>query len=104
MIPGLYRLLGLVVLLLPMVSVNASVNAVSNLRNDSIPLREQVGAAALPKDIAPIKAPFKMPQLKRPVFPSRSISITENGAKEGSKVTAIIQQTIQQLSDQGVEK
>ena len=38
----------------------------------------QERAAAAP--IAPIKAPFDMPQLQRPVFPERSFNITDYGA------------------------
>jgi hypothetical protein len=101
MIPGLYKVLSLVISTLFAVSANADGYRVQGRNKDSIPVKEQVGAAALPKEIAPIKAPFKMPQLQKPVFPGRSIAITENGAKEGSKVTGIIQQAIDQLNKQG---
>jgi len=39
-----------------------------------------------PETIAPIKAPFDMPQFKRPVFPDRTFNIREYGAVEGGKV------------------
>lgn len=97
MISGLYRILSLTIL----IQLAVAANAVQERKTDSVPVKEQVGAAALPAEIAPIKAPFKMPQLQKPVFPGRSIAITENGAKEGSKVTGIIQQAIDQLNKQG---
>jgi len=68
---------------------------------ENIPLASQVGASAMPGYIAPIKAPFAMPQLQRTVFPKRSKSIIENGAKEGTIVTKAIQQTIEQIHQQG---
>ncbi|WP_114790827.1 glycosyl hydrolase family 28 protein [Niabella yanshanensis] len=98
---GLNRVFGLVIFILTAASLNARDYRIQDRRTDSVPVREQVGVAALPAEIAPINAPFKMPQLKRPVFPARTITITENGAKEGSKVTDIIQQTIEQLSNLG---
>jgi len=36
--------------------------------------------AAIPDSIAPIKAPFEMPQLQRPQFPKRTFSIADFGA------------------------
>ena len=35
-----------------------------------------------PAAIAPIKAPFQMPQLKRPTFPDRTFDIRDYGAVE----------------------
>ncbi|MGN7787228.1 glycoside hydrolase family 28 protein [Niabella sp. 22666] len=101
MISGLYRILSFVIFIQFAASANAGAYKVQERKTDSIPVKEQVGVVALPVEIAPINAPFKMPQLKKPVFPARSILITENGAKEGSKVTSIIQQTIDQLNKQG---
>lgn len=101
MISRLYKVLSLVIFTLLAVSADAGGYRVPKRNNDSIPVKQQVGAAALPTEIAPIRAPFKMPQLKRPVFPGRSITITEREAKEGSKITGIIQQSIEQLNKQG---
>ncbi len=39
-----------------------------------------------PHEIAPIRAPFDMPQFKRPVFPDRTFDIRDYGAVEGGKV------------------
>ncbi|MFO7937741.1 MAG: hypothetical protein R6V06_09080 [Kiritimatiellia bacterium] len=38
----------------------------------------------IPEEIAPINAPFKMPQLARPVFPDRTFNIRNYGARECS--------------------
>lgn len=67
----------------------------------AIPVREQVGAVNLPNEIAPISAPFAMPQLKRPQFPVHLINIVSKGAKEGEKITGLIQQTIDEVAGRG---
>ena len=67
----------------------------------SVPFKNQVGALNLPKEIARINAPFKMPQLKRPSFPERSERIVSKGAKEGVLATQQIQQTIDELNKLG---
>lgn len=41
---------------------------------------------AAPEPIAPIDAPFEMPLLQRPVFPDRTIPITDHGAVPGGEV------------------
>nr|WP_295921959.1 glycoside hydrolase family 28 protein [uncultured Dyadobacter sp.] len=68
---------------------------------DSIPRKEQVGALNLPDDIAPVKAPFPMTQFQKPSFARRSASILARGAKEGAKVTKVIQATIDEVSRKG---
>jgi len=40
----------------------------------------RVGAAMLPPEIEPVRAPFEMPQPTRPVFPKRTVNIREHGA------------------------
>ncbi|WP_134088563.1 glycoside hydrolase family 28 protein [Olivibacter sp. XZL3] len=67
----------------------------------AIPTTGEVGAARMPDTIAPIKAPFSMEHLKRPVFPDQNKNIADIGAKEGAMVTAIIQQGIDELSANG---
>ncbi len=49
-----------------------------------------------PAEIQPIRAPFNMPQLKRPVFPDRVFNIKDYGAVEGGivKNTDAIKKTI----------
>ncbi|WP_324677478.1 glycoside hydrolase family 28 protein [Hymenobacter sp. GOD-10R] len=67
----------------------------------TIPTKEQVGALRLPIDIAPVKAPFVVPQFKKPSFPAYTLSITERGAQPGAKVTQTIQATIDAVSQHG---
>ena len=67
--------------------VSLSSPAGAQEKKDAIPVREQVGAQALPPEIAPIVAPFDMPQLARPQFGDYSLSITKTGAKEGKMAT-----------------
>jgi polygalacturonase len=66
-----------------------------------VPTKDQVGAQALPDDIAPVKAPFPMPEFRKPVFPNLSVSIEAKGAKPDSKVTAEIQSAIDEVSQKG---
>ncbi len=69
---------------------------------ETIPTREQVGATASHSDvIAPVKAPFQMPGFKRPSFPKLTVSITDKKAKEGTKVTRQIQESIDEVSRRG---
>ena len=57
----------------------------------------------LPETIAPIKAPFEMPQFKRPSFPDRTFNIKDFGAIEGGKVkvTDAIRKTIEAAAKAG---
>ncbi len=48
-----------------------------------------------------IEAPFEMPQLQRPQFPRRTLSIIKTGAKERSLSTAAVQKAIDKLARQG---
>ena len=56
-----------------------------------------------PDQILPIKAPFEMIQLKRPIFPDRNFDIRNFGAKEGGVVknTEAIRKAIDAASDAG---
>lgn len=68
-----YRfLLGMLFILLPKVETNGQSNPYSDA----------------PYEIAPLKAPFEMPDLKRPRFPDNTFNIKDFGAKErgGEKV------------------
>ena len=68
---------------------------------DGIPVREEVGALNMPETIAPIKAPFDMPQLTRPEFNAFTLSITETGAREGKMATKAIQKAIDRVNRKG---
>lgn len=63
--------------------------------------KEQVGAHALPESIAPIVAPFGMPQLTKPEFPNYSLNIKSMGAESGRKVTKQIQNAIDRVHKRG---
>ncbi len=67
----------------------------------NIPTRENVGAKAMPEEIAFIQAPFPMNQLKKPVFPDRNINIKDKKAKEGVLITPLIQQAIDEIHQLG---
>jgi len=68
---------------------------------DSLMTKGQVGAENLPDEIAPVEAPFDMPEFKKPVFPDLTINISDKGAKENQKVTKIIQSAIDEASEKG---
>lgn len=66
-----------------------------------IPTKEEVGALCLPEEIAPVEAPFPMPQFTKPSFPDLRISILEAGAKEGVLSTQAIQAAIDSVHVRG---
>ena len=55
----------------------------------------------LPAEIEPVNAPFEMPDMRRPVFPNRRLSIAQAGAKQNKLSTKAIQKAIDQISRQG---
>jgi len=61
--------------------------------------------ANIPYEIAPLNAPFPMPELTRPVFPDRTFDIRDYGAvpagEDGEPATAAIQRTIEAASAAG---
>ena len=67
----------------------------------TIPSQSQVGAACLPNEIAPIKAPFDMPSFKKNQFPPFTVNIADNGAKENELATQVIQAAIDTVSNNG---
>ena len=60
-----------------------------------------IGAAACPDEIAPVSAPFPMPEFKRPVFPERSVTLSKLGARQNVLCTKILQRAIDNLSSRG---
>ncbi|WP_460761490.1 glycoside hydrolase family 28 protein [Niabella terrae] len=68
---------------------------------DSIPSRQQVGAAAMPAAIAPIRAPFDMPQLQRPVFPDYTLQVDPKDRDAKGWATAAIQSAIDAVHQHG---
>lgn len=68
---------------------------------DSLLTINEVGATVLPDTIASIRAPFDMPQLKKPVFNDVELSIIQTGAKENHLSTKEIQLAIDKIHQQG---
>lgn len=68
------------------------------LEDYAVPTSEQVGPQAMTEKIAPIEAPFEMPQLQRPSIPSRKVVVKMN--KKGMSTHAI-QSAIDKMSAQG---
>ena len=69
--------------------------------NVKVPQKQEVGPKVMPKEIAPIQAPFEMRQLQKPVFANRSLSIVKTGAKRKGMSTKAIQKAIDQINKQG---
>ncbi len=68
---------------------------------DSIPTKDEVGALRMPDEIAPVYAPFPMPQFKKPTFKPLTMQITEKGAKQGVMSTKAIQAAIDEVHRKG---
>lgn len=66
--------------------------------NRELPTREQVGPSVMPETIAPISAPFEMPQLQRPDIPARKTTVKLN---RNSMNTKAIQAAINEMARQG---
>ncbi len=71
--------------------------------DEMLPTKDEVGAAVMPAEIAPIQAPFDMSAVKRPQFPERSYNITDFGAVEGGETLCrdAIQAAIDKASADG---
>lgn len=68
----------------------------------SIPYKNEVGAAVMPEDIAPVdEAPFKMKKLKRPEFPNRVVTVGKAQLSAEGKLTPAINDVISDLSAKG---
>ncbi len=63
--------------------------------------RDMVGAENLPSAIAPIEAPFDMPQLQRPVFPKRKSVVRLKAGMDCKAVTSAIQSAIESMNKRG---
>lgn len=72
------------------------------IEDPSIVALQDVGAKAMPKQIAPIgKTPFKMKQLQRPTFKSQTERITTADVDAAGKITRALNDKIAQLSKRG---
>jgi polygalacturonase len=65
----------------------------------ALPASAQV--ADVPHEIAPIVAPFEMPQLDRPTFPDRDYNIRDFGATPGSDITDATHRAIEAANTAG---
>ena len=68
------------------------------LEDYDVPSRQDVGPQAMTKEIAPIKAPFDMPQLQRPEIPNRKAIVKLS--KKGMN-TRTIQAAIDKMAKKG---
>lgn len=93
----LFLLMGLICSL-AFISCNHTHKKEMTTTQGQIPIKEQVGPQCMPDTIAPIQAPFEMPQLARPTFPDRKV-VVEMPAE--GMATTHIQQAIDQLTAQG---
>ena len=66
---------------------------------ERIPTMEEVGADALPAEIAPFEAPFYMPQLQKPTF--RDVTVRLEPVADTRMRTRDIQRAIDRLSREG---
>ena len=84
------------------VGTNCLVGLFTNMR--LYPLQKQVGPEHTTENIAPVQAPFAMPEMNRPVFKDVVCSIVETGAKPEKMVTKAIQKAIDKVSRDGGRK
>ena len=68
------------------------------LEDYDVPKRQDVGPRAMTEDIAPIVAPFPMPQLERPLINGKRVVVRMS---EGGMSTKAIQNAIDRMSKQG---
>lgn len=68
---------------------------------ETIPTKEQVGRTVLPETIAPVTAPFAMPEFVKPTFPDRNLNIKDYIKNPDALITSEIQQAIDTISTQG---
>ncbi len=80
---------------------NSEEKKLAYLDLDSLITKDKVGAENMPDTIAPVEAPFDMPEFKKPNFPDRTMSIEEKGAKQEELSTKAIQAAIDEVSEKG---
>lgn len=66
------------------------------------PMKNEVGADVMPDDIKPLgNLPFRMKDIRKPVFPARRITITKAELSADGKLTPAINERIAALSKRG---
>lgn len=67
-----------------------------------VPEKENVGACAMPDEIAPVdEAPFKMKKLVRPAFPCRRDTLCISDISSDGKITKAVNSMIERISRRG---
>jgi len=84
-----------------MLGVNLTATWAESRVKVTVPTKDQVGATALPDTIAPVEAPFPMPEFRQPQFPGFVVKITDHGAREHALATKPIQAAIDTVSSKG---
>ncbi|MDD5855155.1 MAG: glycosyl hydrolase family 28 protein [Prevotella sp.] len=96
------RLWHTAIALLVLIFICHDSNAETSCVSDDIPCVANVGTAVMPADIAPLgKLPFKMKEIKRPVFKSKTIYLTESDRDLEGMITMSVNAKIAELSKQG---
>lgn len=90
-------------ILIILLSFVCGVNYGKNLsaHNSLIPTIDQVGALVMPDTIAPVDAPFDIPQFKRNVFPDFTINIADKGIGKNKSITQVVNKSIETVSKKG---
>src|SRR5690554_5864027 len=92
----------LITLLILMLSACSSPEKEAELDlDDRLLTKDQVGAQHMPDSIAPVDAPFDMPEFKKPVFPDLTVNIESKGAKQNTLSTKQIQVAIDEVTQAG---
>lgn len=82
------------------ISIFCACSPVQESQTVSIPTASEVGDECMPAEIAPVKAPFDMPQPAKPIFPDTVVQLSLNDAPD-DKQTTYINQQIDALSQAG---
>ncbi|WP_455672913.1 glycoside hydrolase family 28 protein [Phocaeicola sp.] len=74
----------------------------ATINNKKIPFINEVGAQAMPENIAPMgHTPFAMPQPEKPVFPDFIVNMKDKGISAEKPITSAVNQTIAEVSAKG---
>lgn len=94
------RIIRLVPILFILLFMSGVCTVTSYAQKVKIPTASEVGAANLPKHIAPVQAPFTMPSFSKPTFPALTIKLDCRGEAAGL-TTSVIQSAIDEVNKKG---